>query len=62
MPHIIKRKMTHWTEDGACDFCGCPVMYPEDAAFEIEDMEEFLFCSKGCAAAYMHNADWEPSC
>ena len=60
-PKVTKVQLEHWTEEDACGFCGCPVMYPEDPGFVIENMEHLLFCSRGCAYDYLHNADWEPA-
>ena len=56
---IIRRKLESWTEEDSCGFCGCPCDYP-GTYYEIEDGYQ-LFCSKGCAADYAHNADYEPA-
>ena len=55
---IKKTRIQHWTEETFCEYCGCPIM-DRDAYYEIQDLEEFGFCSKPCAVDFLHNAEYE---
>ena len=59
MPKVTKRRLNNVSEECWCEFCGWPIMYP-DNCYEIQDMEFYGFCSKGCAYDYLHNSDYEP--
>jgi hypothetical protein len=53
---INKRRLEHLTEEGCCESCGMPLYYPEDSpVYEIVEHEEFIFCSRSCAAAHSVN-------